>query len=239
MGIVKIGRVRLGHPTRIVGVVTGQKSLKKLKEIKKNGAEIIELRVDQLRSHKPEYIKAIIDNIKQTGIPVIGTIRHTEWRKKYGVHAEEKRLDCFSKIIFSVDAVDIEHESNKIRDRVISFAKKHNKTVIYSYHNFFKLPAPAVLDRICTRFRSSGADILKLAVTVNSLEDAFEFMIYVKKLSKLSHVIGIGMGEAGKFTRIYGGLFGSCITYAYIDRKVVPGQLPLRGLKKKIEGIYS
>lgn len=232
-----IGSVGLSDIPKITAVVTKLLHQEEILKIKNAGADIIELRVDKILKN-PEEIIDSIKKIKKIGLPVICTIRRDVWLKQYGKDSEENRLKYFELLIPYVDAVDIEYEARKIRDKVISLAKGEKKLVIFSYHNFKNIPSDKILKSIYDVFKSSDADVLKIAGYARDIDDVMRLMIFIKRISELNPVIGIAMGKVGEFTRIYGGLFGSCLTYGYVDKKVAPGQLSLRKLRKEIDRIY-
>ncbi len=235
---IQIGSVKLTGAPGIVAVVTDELSSGEILNIKERGAQIVELRVDKIQKKSMEEIIKIIKTIKRHRLPVICTIRKDVWERKYGRDGEKNRLEYFLKLIPFVDAIDIEFEAEEIRRKVISRARQKRKTVIFSFHDFKKIPKEDVLKNILNVFRRSGANVLKVAGYARSIDEAMRLMAFVKKVSDRYPVIGIAMGKAGEFTRIYGGLFGSCLTYACLDEKVAPGQLPLNRLRKEIERIY-
>lgn len=235
---IRIGFVELTGTPKIAAVVTKKLSLENISKIKKAGPDLVELRVDSVQGVSQDEIIKIIKEIKKFRLPVICTIRKDIWAEKYGKDSEKKRLEYFRTLIPYVDAIDIEFEAKSIRREVISVAKRRKKQVIFSYHNFKKIPEENILKNIFNAFKKSGADIFKIAGYAKNIDEAMRLMVFVKKIADLHPVIGIAMGRAGEFSRIYGGLFGSCLTYAYADKKVAPGQLPLWGLKKKIKKIY-
>jgi len=234
----RIGFVELKGSPKIAAVVTKKLSLEDISKIKKSGADLVELRLDSIRGVSPYEIIETIKNIKKFRMPVICTIRKDIWEKKYRENSEKMRLGCFIKLIPYVDAIDIELEANKIKKQVISIAKKRKKSIILSYHNFNEVPHKNILKKIFNMFKRSGADIFKIAGYARNIDEAMRLMAFVRKISKLYPVIGIAMGKAGKFLRIYGGFFGSSLSYAYIDKKVAPGQINLHELRRKIDEIY-
>jgi 3-dehydroquinate dehydratase-1 len=238
MNKIKIGSVVLTGTPKIAAVVTEKITLRDIKKIKKEGADLVELRVDSITNSSPYEIIQLIKNIRKNRLPVICTIRKDVWEQKHGKNSEKIRLNYFRELIPYVDAVDIELEANEIAKKVISAARKAKKSVIFSCHNFKKMPDKNALKKIFNSFKKSGADILKIAGYAKDIDKAMQMMAFVKKISESVPIIGIAMGRAGEFSRIYGGLFGSCLTYGYTLKKVAPGQLSLKELKKRIKDIY-
>ncbi len=235
---IRIGSVELTGVPGVVAVVAEKLSPGEILKIKQRGADIVELRVDKIQNKSMEEIIKIIKAIKKSHLPVICTIRKDVWERKYGLDGEKNRMEYFLELIPFVDAIDIEFEAKEIRGKVISVARKRKRAVIFSFHDFKKIPEEDVLKNIFNVFRRSGADVFKVAGYAWTIDDAMRLMAFVKKVSRKYPVIGIAMGRAGEFTRIYGGFFGSCLTYASLSKKVAPGQLPLSKLRKEIDRIY-
>ena len=108
----------------------------------------------------------------------------------------------------------------------------HYSRYICSFHDFETVPVE--LNEIFEKLASSGAEILKIAAKADDAVD----VIPLWKLIKLSRHDGreiapIGMGEAGKWTRILGLAHGTYLTYAALNRgdETAPGQITAREMK--------
>ena len=65
----------------------------------------------------------------------------------------------------------------------------------------------------------------------NSKEDVLNILDVINKYPK--KIIGIGMGEKGKLTRILGVYFGSILTFSsYRGKSSAPGQVEIDTLKE-------
>jgi 3-dehydroquinate dehydratase-1 len=238
MKIIKIGNAVLTGKPKIVAVVTKRVTGKEVLKVKDYGADIIELRVDLLKGFSLKKVKQLMELIKSTDIPVICTIRKDNWKEQYRDDPESRRLIYFTELIPIADAVDIEYEADEIREQVIKIAQGYRKTIIFSYHNFKEFPGTKKLKDIYNKFKNSNAHVIKIAVSTPSLADAFELLSFIRAVSEYDFVVGIGMGRAGEFTRIIAGMFGSCLTYGYIDKSVAPGQMRIKELAEWINKLY-
>jgi len=84
----------------------------------------------------------------------------------------------------------------------------------------------------------AGADIAKLAVMPQSMEDTLNLLRVTLDFKNAGKsVCTIAMGSQGKHTRVVAPLYGSVLTYASIesDAASAPGQLPVDELKKTME----
>lgn len=190
---------------------------------KQLGADILELRID-LIEEDPERI---IKELKELGLPIIVTNR----MKKEGGSWEGDEPERIRKLISLIPhafAVDIELCA-QMRDMVVSKAKHAGKKVIISTHDFQNTPDIEAMAGFIRKSFEAGADIAKLAVMPHSLDDVLN-LLYVT-LHSSGPVCTIAMGEIGKHSRVVTPLYGSVLTYGYVDAPVAPGQLRIDELK--------
>lgn len=194
---------------------------------KELGADILELRID-LISEDP--VKILIE-LKKLGLPIIITNR---MKKEGGVWqgSESRRVRELISLIPYADAVDIELCAEK-RDMVVKETKKAGKKVIISTHDFQNTPDSEVMASFIRDSFEKGADIAKLAVMPHSLDDVLRLLDVT--LHSSGHVCTIAMGEIGKHSRVMAPIYGSVMTYGYIDIPVAPGQLRVDELKNTLK----
>jgi 3-dehydroquinate dehydratase-1 len=84
--------------------------------------------------------------------------------------------------------------------------------------------------------KSQGADIIKIAAMARDAEDVARLMCFTAARSE--NMVSIAMGEHGAISRIIAPLFGSLFTYAFVDKAVAPGQIPLEELVKELKKYY-
>lgn len=228
--MIKIGRLNLGNAPRVAAVITDDKNEQSLKNAIKQGADLLELRIDFFKGIEPENLSKTVRKIKKSGIPLIATVRSkTEGGKKS--LTDRQRKEIFQYIISFVDAVDIELSSKNIIKDVVAGAKKQNKKVIVSYHNFKETPSDRKLNKIIKDSKKAGADIVKLAAMANKMQDVLRLANLTLKHKNL---ITLSMGETAKISRIIFPIFGSLITYGTVGLSTAPGQMPLNILKRDL-----
>lgn len=215
---------------RLAAVILGRSPVRDAIYAKDAGADMLELRIDQFRSLRPDYLAMTIRDIKRkTHLPIIATLRY---RKEEGFlpvrHRinENRRLEILLGILPLVEFVDIELRS-EISGRVIAAAHSFKKKVIISYHNFKRTPPLKELTSIARKSISRKADIVKIATFARKDEDVARLMAFTY-LCKIRPLITISMGNIGSISRTIAPLFGSCISYVAVTRKTAPGQLLLK-----------
>jgi 3-dehydroquinate dehydratase-1 len=218
--MVRIGKVVLNKS--IVASI-GENPVESAIKAKKLGADILEMRIDILRSDAYQSLLSI----KKTDLPVIITNR---MKQEGGVcdMEEDERVDKLLSLLPLADAVDIELCASR-REDVVKEAQDSGKTVIISTHNFQETPDTDVIMEIIDESLEAGADIAKLAVTPNSFEDV------LRLLEITFHTKGdlcmIAMGERGKHSRVIAPIYGSVMTFGYVETATAPGQLSVNELK--------
>ena len=194
---------------------------------KELGADILELRID-LISEDP--VKILIE-LKKLGLPIIITNRMKEEGGAWP-GSETERIRKLISLIPYADAVDIERIAEK-RDMVVQETKNAGKKVIISTHDFQNTPDIEVMAGFIRESFEKGADIAKLAVMPHSLNDVLRLLGVT--LNSSGHVCTIAMGETGKHSRVMAPIYGSVMTYGYVDIPVAPGQLRVDELKNMLK----
>lgn len=222
--MARIGSVKLN---RSIVAAIGDNPVESAERAKKDGADILELRIDLL---EVDALKALQD-IRKTGLPVIITNRMKQqggaWQR-----SEEERISTLRSLLPMSDAVDIELCARD-RDMVVKKARDAGKTVIISTHDFQRTPASDAMSGIINDSIAAGADIAKLAVTPASLEDILRLLDIT--LHTAGDVCVIAMGEIGRHSRVIAPLYGSVMTYGYVGKATAPGQLRVDELKKLLD----
>ena len=150
-------------------------------------------------------------------------------------YTEQERTTLLAAAIRSgATYIDIEYESESAyRQTLIDLAKQYRCKVIISYHNFESTPDIGTLNQIIRHSEVMGADLVKLAVTANSMADC---AVIMSLYGQHNHLIAFAMGEAGKITRVAAPFLGAEFTFASVDEAhlTAPGQLTA----SQIEVIY-
>ncbi len=217
---MRIGSLALD---RLIVASLGKNPVNSAAGAKKLGADILELRIDLLDS---DACQALLD-IKKTGMPVIITNRMKEEGGAWA-GSEDERIRILVSLLPLADAVDIELCAEK-REHVVEKARSSGKTVIISTHDFKKTPETVVMAGILNESFKAGADIAKLAVMPGSLEDVLRLLDVT--LHARGTVCTIAMGETGRHSRVVAPVYGSVMTYGYVENAIAPGQLRVDELR--------
>lgn len=197
-------------------------------------ADLIEHRIDYLEDcDNISSLRKIHDAIK---LPIIATCRSQQNQGKFK-GSEEERINVLIKAVEAgYDYVDIEEETpENLKNKIITYAKKHKCKVIVSYHDFNSTPSRGELVEILKEMQKSSADIAKIVTTANSREDVVIVMDLIAEGKKLKiPTIGFCMGALGRASRVLCLVHGSPFTYAAINHSTAPGQLTLTEMKEEV-----
>ncbi|MBN2350541.1 MAG: type I 3-dehydroquinate dehydratase [Bacteroidales bacterium] len=190
--------------------------------------EMAEIRLD-LTEYSTDQIKKVFGSHPR----LIATYRP-------GKESDRERLKKLKTAIKSgAKYLDIEYESNDtFREELIAVAKKQNCEIIISYHNFDETLSLPEMNDIVGRCYEDGADIAKIATTINGKADILRILSLYNRSDR---IVAIGMGERGKITRILAPLLGAEFTFASPDsgKETAPGQIPYSKLKELIKSLES
>jgi 3-dehydroquinate dehydratase-1 len=224
--MVAIGSCALGKYPKVVAIVDKFIAVDELVSLKKNGVDLLEIRVDLINAPFDKVMQYLHSVKDMTGLPMIGTIRENERTVK-------NRVAMFKEIVYVVDAIDVELGS-PVSDTIL--ANANNATIIISEHDYQKTPSDDDLRDMITRACAQGADIVKLAVMSNSGDDVYRLFKVTKECTV--PIVAIGMGPFGTVTRVFAPLYGSLFTFGFIGDVVAPGQLPILKLIDEIRLYY-
>ncbi|HAG51521.1 MAG TPA: 3-dehydroquinate dehydratase, partial [Deltaproteobacteria bacterium] len=72
---MNIGKLKLGNTPRIAAVILDGEDKKAIAAAKRDGADLLELRIDCFKRQDTDYIRKIIKDVRTEKLPVIATIR--------------------------------------------------------------------------------------------------------------------------------------------------------------------
>ncbi len=222
--MVRIGNLKLNKS--IVASI-GENPVERAIRAKKLGADILELRIDLMQEDE----RKILPEVRKLGLPVIITNRMKQEGGAWG-GSEDERIQKLLSLLAGADAVDIELCAEK-RDKVVKKTKTAGKTVIISTHDFQRTPQNDIMLGVIRESQEAGADIAKLAVMPQSFEDVLR--LFDVTLHSKGNICTIAMGEIGRHSRIITPIYGSVMTYGYVDAPTAPGQLRVDELKQILE----
>jgi len=230
-----MGNAKLfGKAPVIVGVLRAL-SIRDATRAQEQGADAIELRIDFL-NEEDRNIEKLKEFASQLESPVIITNRKKEEGGSF-TGTEEERIALLSSILdaVKVDAVDIEFfSSDEVKTKIVEKAKSLRVPIIFSFHDFNGMPSRSELVKIIARMYKAGGSIAKIAVTPKTLSDALLLLDLTYKLTREGKPVAtIGMGPVGRHLRVIAPLYGSVLTYGFIEgeEEVAPGQFSVKELR--------
>jgi 3-dehydroquinate dehydratase I len=238
-----------GMPKIIVPLVgtTEQALREEIKTLKNKKPDIFEWRVDMfdMVMDLPSIEKTLSIIREHIGdIPLLFTFRTVHEGGK-----QEVPLDYYSQLVKNailsgqVDLIDIELFLGDIYVKeLLALAKKSGAFVVLSNHDFQKTPAK---DELITRFqkmRELGADIPKIAVMPNKVQDVITLLDASQTIHEAYGdlpFIMISMGKQGLISRLAGEWFGSAATFASGVEQSAPGQIGISELREMMEILHQ
>jgi 3-dehydroquinate dehydratase-1 len=216
--------LREGAPL-VVGTLHDQSGLKFLKRAAVRdsllrGIDLLEVRLDAL---------------PLTGLPVrwplplIATARHPA-EGGAGNLSQSRRQALLESALPWASALDIELRSAHSLAPVIAHTHQQGRTLILSHHDFKATPTLPMLKKLASQAAAHGADLFKVATLLRDRHD-LQRLIDLQLSRTEIPVIAMGMGDAGRFSRIVLAGFGTPLCYGWLGSPQVPGQWPAQKLR--------
>ncbi|KAL3505797.1 hypothetical protein ACH5RR_031179 [Cinchona calisaya] len=207
---------------------TVDQMLSLMQKAKLSGADLVEIRLDSLKSFNPRADIEIL--IKHCPLPTLFTFRPT-WEGGEYEGDDQSRLDALRLAMeLGADHIDVElkviHEFNNS----VHGNRPEKCKVIVSSHNYHNTPTSEDLGDLVARIQASGADIVKIATTALDITDvARVFQITVHSQVPM---IAMVMGERGLMSRILCPKFGGYLTFGTLESGKIsaPGQPTIEDL---------
>ncbi|KAH7405267.1 hypothetical protein KP509_15G063200 [Ceratopteris richardii] len=173
------------------------------------GADIVELRLDHLSQFEPAADLPLLLNGRP--LPVIVTYRPFWEGGKYKGD-EASRLDALhSAMLLGADFIDIELKAMPVFSAKMQDNKPNYCKVIVSNHNFETTPSADILVSLFKEIISSGADIVKIVTTAESITDVWK-LFQILAISQVP-TIALAMGEHGLISRLLCPKYGGFLTF--------------------------
>lgn len=208
-------------------------------------AGIVEWRMDFFAGYEKEAV-SLVKELKQilNGKKLIVTLRTVfEGGEDNGKRFDYEGLLTDISRTGLADFVDVEIKREKeIINNIISAAHQAGTSVIGSYHDFAATPEKQEIVAILKEVRGIGADMGKLACMPCCDEDALTLLEATETMKQEYPefpLITMSMGEQGRMTRLYGGLYGSEISFGCVGTSSAPGQIELEEMNAVFDKIYS
>lgn len=200
--------------------------------------DLLEWRVDFFQDiGNTAAVLAMAAEIRQAagGIPILFTRRSIREGGE-PIPLNEAEVVALTQAICAqrlADLVDFEMNSNPADiAQVRAAAQEKGMGLILSFHNFQQTPPQ---HEICQRFAQAqqlGADVAKVAVMPQRLEDVLAVLGATLESSQALDIplISMSMGGYGAITRLFGGVFGSAMSFAVGATASAPGQVPIEDM---------
>ena len=221
---------------RVVATVTQENDLHFL--AKENGVacDVLEYRLDNLVNHLSETSEIVA----ASAVPSLITARCPAEGGANDL-SESRRAELAHQFLSNAAMIDLEiasmQSSDEIRD-LASDAREKNRIVIGSFHDFSGFPGRERITRAIASAYEMGADVAKIAVVIESMEELFQLVELVEKEQQSGRLISaMGMGSLGKISRLVLAKAGSCLNYGYLQTENAPGQWPAGELRELIQNI--
>ena len=201
--------------------------------------DLLEWRVDFLETiaDTQEVLRAAADvRAASAGIPILFTRRCQREGGQPIALAEPQVLALYEAVAASgcVDLMDFEmgNEPDHVA-QVRALTRRHGLPLVLSFHDFHATPADAELRARFEQAQRLQADVAKLAVMPQSMEDVHRLLGATLQASRALAipVISMAMGGLGAVTRLCGGGFGSALTFAVGATASAPGQIPIEEVR--------
>lgn len=201
--------------------------------------DLIEWRADYFGeiANLPEAIvmaKQIVEN--KGNIPVIFTLRSKPEGGLFEPSSPEERLAIIAAVCEGSGVAYVDYELSNPPEQIRKLrllTEATNTKIITSFHDFNRTPPRETLLEKVAAAKAYGADVVKIAVMPNCLEDVLILLgvtLEAKKIVDIP-VITVSMGACGLVSRLLGGIFGSAVTFAVGHGSSAPGQIPIEDLK--------
>lgn len=201
--------------------------LEMAQKARKNGADMIELWLDQIEIDKRREVDQVKKLIEKLPKPlIVACKRRAEGGSFTG--ADRRRIELLEKAAAAgADYIDIDLKTARRHKKRL---QKNKKKLIVSYHDFQVTPSLVALEKIVGLAKKAGAEIVKIATFAARFEDNVVLFELTKRArSRGEKIIAVGMGEKGRISRIGCPLLGSMVSFAALDSasKTAEGQLTL------------
>ena len=210
----------------------GEEDLQKLDSIDTKDIDILEIRLDLISK---KFIRgSLIEYLRRWNKPLLFTYRLKEdsSEKKH----TSVKYDYISTILEMYNRKENYLDIDLSKKNSIFNDLNNNKfTKIYSYHDFNGYPNLITMKNYIESIQISANDknnIFKFAVLPASLEEDIQFLENSKQLALEYKLALIIMGERGIYSRIFGDMYGSILTYACLNEPRAPGQIKAKDIRK-------
>jgi 3-dehydroquinate dehydratase-1 len=196
--------------------------------------DFIELRVDGF-AVDPTPLDALIT---ASARPLIVTVRHPA-EGGAGALSAARRRELYRRFLPAARWLDIEVRSLAEMAEVADAARERGCGMIASFHDFQATPSREQLHALAGIAHDSGANVFKVAVTVERPGDLAALFDFLDKEARLPLAV-MGMGRLGRASRPALAVAGSVLNYGYLGEAAhVRGQWPAATLRERIDELMD
>lgn len=186
-------------------------ALGEINQAVESGADIVELRIDFLRSfNAARDIRVLLDACP---VPCIVTYRPAWEGGQYEGEEEPRLAALWTAVECGAAYIDCELlAAGEFFAAAPEGTRERSATqIILSSHNYENVPSEEELAKIHAQCVAAGADIVKIAAMVNDVTQVarLESLLAGAKCFSGQDTIVLGMGEAGQVSRLLAAKFGS------------------------------
>lgn len=238
-----------GKPKVCVPVVedNDEDIIGRLKELDQLDIDLIELRIDFYKDiENDDKIYQLFKQIKQLDMkkPVLLTYRSLKEGGQIELDGQQY-LSLYQNAIksdsFDIYDVELSAGTNMIID-LKTMIHEAGKYVLMSSHNFKRTPEQESLMQKFKVMDSFDADILKVAVMPEDLQDVInllEFTVHANEEYPNKPIVTMSMSSLGLISRMIGEQFGSAITFGCVGKTSAPGQIDYEDLNNVLNIIHK
>jgi len=216
----QIGTVPLGLRPAVAVAVNDKPDRRELDACMANGADVVELRIDQFASRDVSYVLDVCKRFE--GMPRLATIRASNEGGAWA-GSEPERAALYRALLPHTEAVDCELSAPHCA-AVVAEARKAGVLSIASYHHFTLCPSEQRLQELADKSMDVGADVVKVAAFCSTPEEMRRLARFTLDQADRG-VIVVGMGAWAAASRIFFPALGSLLTYTFLGMPSAPGQL--------------
>ncbi len=195
-------------------------------DFKAINADLVEVRAD-LCGYSASEISGVLEGVSCA----IVTCRVAE------VGEQRAREILTQAVLSGAKYIDVECE---VSDDYLSYFQeltaRYGVKLIVSYHNFVATHSLSFLQQIYKNFLAKGADIVKIATTAATFEEATQ-LIELYGTAERGRLVAFSMGAVGRFTRELSLSCGAPFTYVSYDAssETASGQYTYREMRKLLD----
>lgn len=242
----KKGRPKIGVPLTFR---TAEEEKRELSALQENPPDFFEWRVDFLDPEGTLPLEAVQEARKLydsffPSVPLLITLRTAPQGGRFrgGEALYWKRL-FLAAIPLRPSFLDVELAGSPAkRKKLIALCHEKGIGVWESFHDVRRTVTKDQAEAFMKQVISEGGDLLKIACLPRDEKEAASLLLMAAELEEAfprNPLLLIGMGAAGRLTRLAGPRLGAPVTFAAGSRASAPGQIPLPLMKKIVAALYG